>query len=59
MNVETKKNETDFIFLVHDSRNRVGSDEGRPQDRARLNDGRAVGLDLGKVFLELESAASG
>ncbi len=54
-----KKNETDFIFLVHDSGNRVGSNEGRPQDRARLNDGCAVGLDLGKVFLELESAASG
>ena len=54
------------VFVLNDSSvlsvwyawNRVGRDQSRPHDRPLLDDAGAVGLDLGEVFLELETTAS-
>ena len=44
-----------LLFSIGDG---VGGDQGGPEDGPGLDDGGAVGLDLGKVFLELQTAAS-
>ncbi len=51
-----KKSKSKFSFSIWDG---VVGDEGGPEDGPGLDDPGAVGLDLGEVFLELQTAASG
>ena len=52
-------NESCFSVLIWNARNGVRSDQGWPHYRPGLDNSRAVCLDLGEMFLELEPATSG